>query len=60
MELENVQETSQEAMQEFFIDKDTMDFLKKKWDASSDNTKPKDFKSSSISTSSTFSYKGGR
>lgn len=49
MELENLQETSQEAMQEFFIDKDTMDFLKKKWEASSDNTKPKDFKSSSIS-----------
>ena len=32
MELENLQETSQEAMQEFFIDKDTMDFLKKKWE----------------------------
>lgn len=42
-------EPSQESIQEFFVDKKTKEFLKKKWHTSSDKVKIKDFKSSSIS-----------
>ena len=35
-------------LQELFVDKETKEFLKSKWSTSSDKSRPKDFKSSSI------------
>lgn len=45
----DIKESNQESLQELFIDKDTKEFLKKKWKTASDSNKPKEFKSSSIS-----------
>lgn len=45
----DIRESNQESLQELFVDKDTKEFLKKKWKTASDSNKPKEFKSSSIS-----------
>lgn len=45
----DIKESNQETLQELFVDKDTKEFLKKKWKTASDSNKPKEFKSSSIS-----------
>ena len=37
-----------QVLQELFVDKETKEFLKSKWSTSSDKSRPKDFKSSSI------------
>lgn len=37
-----------QVLQELFVDKETKEFLKSKWATSSDKSRPKDFKSSSI------------
>lgn len=44
----DIKESNQETLQELFVDKDTKEFLKKKWKTASDSNKPKEFKSSSI------------
>ena len=40
--------SNDQALQELFVDKETKEFLKSKWSTSSDKSRPKDFKSSSI------------
>ena len=40
--------SNDQVLQELFVDKETKEFLKSKWSTSSDKSRPKDFKSSSI------------
>ena len=40
--------SNDQVLQELFVDKETKEFLKRKWSTSSDKSSPKDFKSSSI------------
>ena len=40
--------SNDQVLQELFVDKETKEFLKRKWSTSSDKSRPKDFKSSSI------------
>lgn len=40
--------SNDQVLQELFVDKETKEFLKSKWNTSSDKSRPKDFKSSSI------------
>lgn len=40
--------SNDQVLQELFVDKETKEFLRSKWSTSSDKSRPKDFKSSSI------------